>query len=368
MQNPKVGNEGQRAVFDKLRRFIRQLLREPAMELEVPAEEDVIILSLHGNRLPLDSYGTGIHHLVLLCSALAIHQEYVVTIEEPEVHLHPELQREFLRFIATETKNTYYITTHSNVFLDFRPDVSVYYVRFDGEKSSVEHTQTTERARAVLTDMAYKASDLLQSNGIIWVEGPSDRVYFNKWLSILGPDLVEGIHYSIAFYGGKVLAHFSCADDPVEDLVQVLRINRNAVVIMDRDGDDETAQLNRNKARILSELGNGSCWVTSGREIENYLPSDLIKRYLSQRYGKAIAVRFGPDAHLDKSIASSIRAEHGPKVRYAQAKVGYARELCALMTEEDLNVLDLEARLKQVVGHIRAWNHMEPATSGICEE
>ena len=121
--------------------------------------------------------------------------------------------------------------------------------------------------------MGYKASDLLQANGIIWVEGPSDRIYLNKWLGLVAPDLKEGIHYSVAFYGGKVLSHFSGEDDPVADLVQVLRINRNAMWMMDRDGDDETAKLNAHKGRIIEELGNDSCWVTKGREVENYLPA-----------------------------------------------------------------------------------------------
>src|SRR5262245_9835315 len=106
------------------------------------------------------------------------------------------------------------------------------------------------------------AQGLLQANGIIWVEGPSDRVYLNRWLGFVAPNLVEGIHYSIAFYGGKLLAHLSCEDDPVADLFRVLRINRHALLMVDRDGDNEAAQLNQSKERILDELGPDSCWVT----------------------------------------------------------------------------------------------------------
>jgi hypothetical protein len=297
--------------------------------------------------------------LVLLCSALAIHEGYVVTIEEPEVHLHPELQRKFLRFIAEQTQNTYYITTHSNVFLDALRDVNIYHVRFDGVRSTVEPAATSPLARTILTDMGYKASDLLQSNGIIWVEGPSDRVYLKRWLGLLAPDLVEGIHYSVAFYGGRVLAHFCCADDPVEDLVQVLRINRNAVVMMDRDGDDSTAKLSASKARILAELGQGSCWVTQGREIENYLPKGLVERYLTERYGKTITVQFSADDRLGEALARATEGE-GRKARYDDEKVDYAREFCQLMTAQDLDVLDLRAWLERVIRHIRRWNHLEP--------
>lgn len=360
MQNPGLGKEAERQVFNKIRGFVRQLTGEPELELEVPADEDRILVSLNGTRLPLESYGTGIHHLVILCSALAMHERYVVTIEEPEVHLHPELQRKFLRFIAEQTQNTYYITTHSNVFLDALPDVNIYHVRFDGVRSTVEHAATSPLARTVLTDMGYKASDLLQSNGIIWVEGPSDRVYLKRWLSLLAPDLVEGIHYSVAFYGGRVLAHFCCADDPAEDLVEVLRINRHAVVMMDPDGDAATAKLNASKARILAELGQGSCWVTQGREIENYLPKALFERYLAERYGTAVTVQFSADDRLGDALAEATEGE-ARKVRYDDEKVDYARAFCQLMTEGDLDVLDLREWLGRVIGHIRRWNHLEPA-------
>jgi hypothetical protein len=117
MQHPLIGNEAERETFDKLEEFVRGLVGVTDLALEVPAQEDKLYVNMHENRLPLENYGTGIHHMVILCAALAIHSGYVVTIEEPEIHLHPELQRKFLRFIADKTENTYFITTHSNVEL-----------------------------------------------------------------------------------------------------------------------------------------------------------------------------------------------------------------------------------------------------------
>lgn len=282
----------------------------------------------------------------------------MVTVEEPEIHLHPELQRKFIRFLATETDNTYFLTTHSNAFLDTLPDVNVYHVDYDGRTSSVRWVQTPAAAREILTDMGYKASDLLQANGVVWVEGPSDRVFLNRWLNLVAPELVEGIHYSIAFYGGKVLSHFSAADDPVEDLVQVLRINRNAVVVMDRDGDDETARLNRSKARIQSELHSDACWVTQGREVENYLSEELIRRSLATDYETVNRVEFGMNDSLDEVLTG---IPDGPK-RYD--KVVFARRFCKDMTEADLNTLDLRQQLANLVGLINRWNYTAAPETG----
>jgi hypothetical protein len=130
-----------------------------------------------------------------------------------------------------------------------------------------------------------------------------------------------------------VLAHFSGTDDPVDDLVQVLRINHHSVVMMDRDGNTETDVLNAHKGRILQELGPDSCWVTQGREVENYLRPELVRGYLSDRYGREVTVAFEADADFADVIDKATAGLSGPRVRYAKEKVRYAREFAKLMTK-----------------------------------
>src|SRR5262249_27477587 len=49
----------------------------------------------------------------------AIGKEYdVLLLEEPENHMHPEMQRRLLHFLKNETDKQYFISTHSNIFLD----------------------------------------------------------------------------------------------------------------------------------------------------------------------------------------------------------------------------------------------------------
>lgn len=358
MQHPTVGNDREQRVFDRIQDFVRDLLREPDLVMEVPPSEDAIILTLR-NRLYLQSYGTGVHQLVILCAALAMHENYIVCIEEPEIHMHPELQRRFIRFIAEETNNRYFITTHSNVFLDLLPDVALYHVTHDGEKSKVTRVEATPAARNVLADLGYKASDLLQANCVIWVEGPSDRVYLNKWLSLIAPELIETVHYAVMYYGGKVLAHFTAVDDPEDDLVQVLRINRYAIFLMDRDAVKDGGKLNATKERILKELGEEQCWVTDGREIENYLRPELIDRYLTATCGQEVNIKFTSNSKLQNAITKATEDLDVAPVKHT--KVEYARAFCELMNTTDLDALDLPKRLRKMVELIRKWNHLDAA-------
>ncbi len=366
MQAHGLGQHQQKKTYLSIVRFVRDLLGVPGLEIHAPAqgEGDDLIVTLPGKPgLELKSMGTGVHHLVILCAALAMYEGLIVCVEEPEVHLHPDLQRRFLQFILGETENTYFITTHSNVFLDARKGLHVYHVSHDGEKTTVAPAWTTDKAREVLSDMGYKSSDLLQCNGIIWVEGPSDRIYVKKWLSFLKLDqeLVENSHYSFAFYGGAVLPHFSCDDAAVGDFIQLLRINRNAVVMMDRDGDHEAAVLNEHKGRIIEELGEGSCWVTQGRTVENYLRRGLVEGYLKEVYGEDVPLGLSKDTEVLKAIEDAKKGKRG-KVRCADSKVSFARALTERMTEADLDVLDLRDQMKRIAEHIRRWNGMPAPT------
>ncbi|MEZ4770015.1 MAG: hypothetical protein R2844_16480, partial [Caldilineales bacterium] len=72
-----------------------------------------------------------------------------------------------------------------------------------------------------------RASDILQANCIIWVEGPSDRIYLKHWLRTIAPELDEGIQFSIMFYGGRLLSHLSADDAEIDEFISLRKINQN---------------------------------------------------------------------------------------------------------------------------------------------
>jgi putative ATP-dependent endonuclease of OLD family len=75
-----------------------------------------------------------------------------------------------------------------------------------------------------LEDLGYHASDLLQSNGVIWVEGPTDRLYLLKWLELTGLKAKEDLDFTIMFYGGRLLSHLSFGPDLTKELIPLLRV------------------------------------------------------------------------------------------------------------------------------------------------
>jgi hypothetical protein len=171
------------------------------------------------------------------------------------------------------------------------PGAAVFHVRLTDKGTVVEQAINPHEKSNVCADLGFRASDLLQSNCVVWVEGPSDRIYIREWIRIADESLVEGVHYTVMFYGGKLLSHLT-PDDPNEAdvgrFISLRKLNRNLVVILDSDRKSDAAKVNATKMRIVEEFkkaaedgGHGFAWITDGREIENYIAVDAFNDALS---------------------------------------------------------------------------------------
>lgn len=369
-QNPAFGKENDRKKFDRIQDLLRRLLHIDNALLQVTFDDPTIVIEANGTRLPLSSYGTGVHELVILLTAVLSVNDAICCIEEPEIHLHPTLQREFIQFLTTETSNEYLISTHSptlinanqGMFPHLSQEIQVFHIyQSDGSTIGGPVIETAHSLNA-LSDLGVKASDILQTNCVIWVEGPSDRVYLNHWLKLVASDLIEGLHYSVMFYGGKLLSHLYAAretnDEKVpEELIEILKINQHAIVLIDSDKKSSRSHIGNTKRRVQAECESSEsvCWITDGREVENYLPSGVIQRWGSSRAEKSIEISFMPYDRLEEQVEAAVKEARAKSINYAANKVEYSREIVQHFTEEDISP-ELKKNLEHVVNAIRNWN------------
>ncbi len=352
LQNPDVLNQKDKKKFDGINAFLRNVLDNEKATIEVPHARDTILVHMDGKTLPLDSLGTGIHEVIILAAASTILENNVICMEEPELHLNPLLQKKLMRYLSNSTNNQYFITTHSAALMD-TPDAEVYHISLKNGESIAERATSDKKRSAICEDLGYHPSDLLQSNCIIWVEGPSDRIYLNSWISSIAPELVEGIHYSIMFYGGRLLSHLTGEDDAkhLDDFISLRRLNRRGVIVIDSDKAKKGARLNPTKKRIQEEFdsGPGYAWITEGREIENYLPIDHIKAALSKIHPSATPA--GSFGQFENTLTITTK-----KQKETQAsKVDIAKYITSEFSS-DLCSHDLKKQIQKLIGFIRESN------------
>lgn len=269
--------------WNKLQNFVREIMNDQSAAILVSHDShEIAVKTADTDYLPLESLGTGLTELIILAAVVACNTEKIICIEEPEIHLHPALQARFIEYLLSDDANRFIVTTHSPTIIN-SSGVQLAHVSKNNGMSECHQLNDMVLARDLLDDLGARASDLLQSNYVIWVEGPSDRTYINYWISKWAEEnsvhLVEGVHYSIMLYGGKLLNALDAGPDcSNEKLIALFRINTHFCVLMDSDRKSRYARLGKTKTRVIDECKESGAmhWVTWGSTIENYVPADAL--------------------------------------------------------------------------------------------
>ena len=140
--------------------------------------------------IPLSKSGSGLKTILLVLLNLLVvpkienknKSDFVFAFEELENNLHPALLRRLFQYIekyAINEKAYIFLTTHSSTALDFfgiSENAQIIHVLHDGESARTTTVSAHFDRLGVVSELGAKPSDLLQANGIVWVEGPVEGV------------------------------------------------------------------------------------------------------------------------------------------------------------------------------------------------
>lgn len=240
--------------------------------------ELVIKLGESGEWFPFDNLSNGMFNLLKILLQIASSRNGdIILIDEPELHLHPGAKKRLRDILFERKDNTQIITvTHSPIFLD-TSFVDTIILHQNIENSIKPQILNSNKIDLALSELGSSGLDALLYDVVIWVEGPSDKIYLERWLDLLkkDSDVLLSSQIGILPYGGKSnLLHHK-----VEELKM---INRKSIFIIDSDNKSENETIDPNLNRFISQCNDNDihCWVTERREIENYIPIEIFNKVL----------------------------------------------------------------------------------------
>lgn len=322
---------------------------------------EIFLEELNGKRFALSKSGSGLKTIILILINLHIiphtkkykSKKIIYAFEELENNLHPALQRKVFNYLYDFAKKNdvrIFITTHSHIAINTyfdKNDTAIYHIIKNEKGSQLSSISDRDGRMDVLADLDVRASDLFQSNGIIWVEGPSDRIYINHWLKIFcNCEFLEGADYQFLYYGGKNLSHFT-TDKSLDELINILTTNQNAAIVIDSDKKKPRDRINSTKSRIKREMATigGFCWITEGKEVENYLSTEAIK----SKFGECV-IELEQYTLFPEYINGHFKNFKTQKVKFAKEIVNH------ITVENSESVLDLKKRIEELYSMIQKWN------------
>ncbi len=303
----------------------------------VPAEyskdninNDVVHIKIGNNDdYPIYKVGDGMQSLIICTYPIITETEpgSLFFLEEPDLCMHPSLQRTFLEVLKTyhsKMGHQFFLTTHSNHLLDLLEDnelVSIFSFSEIGNREPVPDNRSQTmgssgsasskptqhfrvrssalRDRLTLMQLGVRPSATYLANATIWVEGVSDCTYLraymkafvhylkargNAWGESLAHHLnryKEDRHYAFVEYGGANLTHLSFQDqedeqdsDQTDKVTSVPHLCARAIVVA--DGDITGRNKGNRWVRYAKQLGQRLI-ILPCKEIENLIPEALMR-------------------------------------------------------------------------------------------
>jgi len=216
---------------------------------------------LEGPWVVANNEGLGLSEILSIIHYSLDGSYRLLLIEEPENHLHPDLQRKLLSFLNSIHNRQFILSTHSPTFLNPTMVDRIYMCRFiDGEIKIADDTRRAD----ILLNLGVLAIDNLTSDAVIITEGKTDQFVIdyilNKWMNC-----PPSISVSYVFLAGSMMVYFD--PTPFAEL-------RSTFALLDRDTSNSSAQ----KSFIEKSTKSGIVPTQLKRYcLENYYTLDAIK-------------------------------------------------------------------------------------------
>jgi|GEM_PF-2537159 len=277
------------AILDEIKHYFPEI---EAVESD-RTEDDIATLTYTelGRKLDILYSGTGLKHFLDVLLKTTISGAEVVLLDEPELGLHPDLQRQFIEYLerlADEKDIQFFMATHSPVLLNYADTVHYYrVVNIHGQREVLP--VPADAIHTLLSDLGIRPSDVFNKDICVLVEGASDVIFFEHILEELyGQDFVNVAVGVVQYAGSAAEAILSGAID----VGNIAPAQKYTLWIRDRDappGKDPSP----NSTKFVNALNRRGLktHMWQKREIEYYYPEAVLLAAQQEDDTRKIAVR-----------------------------------------------------------------------------
>ena len=229
------------------------------------------------------SCGTGYQSMIILSILEAYVElaqkktEYILIIEEPEVYLHPSLQRKKIdTLLMISINNQVVFSSHSTITVGKMERKQIKLVKRENGEATISDITVPE----VIQELGIRADDILVNKGMIFVEGQDDKAVVEHILNKIHPGASDEINVLIAG-NCENLKFFANAELLINNKFDI-----PFLIIRDSDGMNvelrttellnEIVKVGRNLSEEQIENIKKSIFIASKYSIEGYFINELL--------------------------------------------------------------------------------------------
>ena len=250
--------------WTELARMVQQWF---SVELQPPQYDPVkdvyigVEYKQNGKAYDLIAGGSGFHQTMTLLAFLYGYQPTTILLDEPDAHLHVNLQREILDYFkkkSIEKGVQFLIATHAE---EFAKGVDAQQILSLLQQVPTRIESTPEVLRALADVSNEEITRLMGSPYIVYVEAETDERILRAWAPQCGAlPVMDKINFKVVG-GGNKKDMKKLADEHFEALKQIIpKVKR--LMLFDYDSDDEA---------FHPQAANPSLAERRRKNIENYL-------------------------------------------------------------------------------------------------
>lgn len=283
-----LGKKEQRQLISEYQTFLSDHLFDGKTIDLVPMHDSDTVHIKIGESVdrPIHELGDGVQSLIILTFIPFISKDrQVFFMEEPDLYLHPGMQRKLVELFHRHEKfaiHQFFMSTHSNHMLEMSadyPSISVYLFKRNQLKEITSVSTASYGDRALLHEIGARSSSVFLTNATIWVEGITDRLFIREFLQKYFVEekkpfsFREDTHYSLVELGGANLVHydFTSVPESLSEKINVIKVCTNSFVLIDGDN----SQKGTRAEDLIEQLGE-NVLILPLKEIENALPPEAL--------------------------------------------------------------------------------------------